>query len=211
MSTWNHPPPWSKSTRPYSLGKSLSTLSPLEALRSKLCSATRCERQLVIRRVASVIDLPKGASDIHSGQAYVESFAVRVAEMPQDDCYKKRVRQLETNHRIRKKRSGNLLSECSVKRSSGERAMAPSITTIALVQNNSMPPPSPLSSSPLLVNIPNIGKHCRLSAGFYDQAALTLAPLLLGKLLKRDDVILQITEVNNYQTHSISLVLSRRN
>ena len=131
--------------------------------------------------------------------------------MPQDDCHKKRVRKLETNHRIRKKKSGNLLSECSVKRKSGENALAPSITTTAIVKNNSLPPPSPLSSSPLLVNIPHLGKRCRLPAVFYDQAALTLAPLLLGKLLKRDDVILQITEVNNCQTSRISLDSSRRN
>lgn len=38
-------------------------------------------------------------------------------------------------------------------------------------------------------------KYMQLGADFYSCDALDLAPRLLGKLLRRDDVILQITEV----------------
>jgi len=42
-------------------------------------------------------------------------------------------------------------------------------------------------------------KYMQLGADFYSCDALDLAPRLLGKLLRRDDVILQITEVEAYR------------
>lgn len=43
-----------------------------------------------------------------------------------------------------------------------------------------------------------------LSPDFYQIDALDLAPRLLGKYLKRDDVVLQITEVSVYATSRLS-------
>ncbi|KAL2629106.1 hypothetical protein R1flu_013792 [Riccia fluitans] len=45
----------------------------------------------------------------------------------------------------------------------------------------------------------NLGNLTRLDAGFFQSDALELAPRLLGKLLRRDDVILRITEVEAYR------------
>ncbi|XP_047332739.1 DNA-3-methyladenine glycosylase [Impatiens glandulifera] len=54
------------------------------------------------------------------------------------------------------------------------------------------------SSSSLLVDLP-IENPRILSFDFYQIDALDLAPLLLGKYLKRDDVVLRITEVEAYR------------
>ena len=48
-----------------------------------------------------------------------------------------------------------------------------------------------------------------LSPDFYQIDALDLAPLLLGKYLRRDDVVLQITEVNYFIYFCIPAILER--
>ncbi|KAK6244058.1 hypothetical protein QUC31_010467 [Theobroma cacao] len=62
------------------------------------------------------------------------------------------------------------------------------------------PPPQPklkIESSP--VSDPSFPKTTILSPGFFQIDALDLAPRLLGKFLRRDDVVLQITEVEAYR------------
>jgi DNA-3-methyladenine glycosylase len=58
-------------------------------------------------------------------------------------------------------------------------------------------PKSKLNPFPIL-DLP-IEKLIILSPEFYQIDALDLAPRLLGKLLRRDDVVLQITEVEAYR------------
>lgn len=55
----------------------------------------------------------------------------------------------------------------------------------------------PTASNPLLLE-----KFSILTPDFYQIDALDLAPRLLGKYLRRDDVVLQITEVTNFYHHS---------
>jgi len=52
---------------------------------------------------------------------------------------------------------------------------------------------APLPSPPEVDAVPRIGRA--LPQEFFEVDALVLAPRLLGKLLRRDEVILRITEV----------------
>uniref|UniRef100_A0A0A9HAS3 DNA-3-methyladenine glycosylase II n=1 Tax=Arundo donax TaxID=35708 RepID=A0A0A9HAS3_ARUDO len=55
----------------------------------------------------------------------------------------------------------------------------------------------PISASPVTDALPHIGRA--LPREFFEVDALDLAPLLLGKLLRRDEVVLRITEVEAYR------------
>lgn len=60
------------------------------------------------------------------------------------------------------------------------------------------PNPNPkLEIEPSPVSDPSFPKTSILSPDFFQIDALDLAPRLLGKFLRRDDVVLQITEVNS--------------
>ncbi|KAL8456307.1 hypothetical protein ACS0TY_034499 [Phlomoides rotata] len=60
------------------------------------------------------------------------------------------------------------------------------------LENDKIEPMASISSIPL-------GRNSFLSPDFYQIDALDLAPRLLGKYLKKDDVVLQITEVEAYR------------
>ncbi|KAK3159242.1 hypothetical protein QOZ80_2AG0147710 [Eleusine coracana subsp. coracana] len=55
----------------------------------------------------------------------------------------------------------------------------------------------PIQASPVSDALPHIGRA--LPREFFEIDALDLAPLLLGKLLRRDEVVLRITEVEAYR------------
>ncbi|XP_026413745.1 DNA-3-methyladenine glycosylase-like isoform X2 [Papaver somniferum] len=61
--------------------------------------------------------------------------------------------------------------------------------------NSNLKPQIPISSSSLI----SFEKSSILSQDFFQIDALDLAPRLLGKFLRRDDVVLQITEVEAYR------------
>ncbi|KAJ8570497.1 hypothetical protein K7X08_037469 [Anisodus acutangulus] len=80
-------------------------------------------------------------------------------------------------------------------------------TTIKLKNKNKSKHPKPISVSQENLQIPQINttlltflnKNPILTQDFYQIDALDLAPRLLGKFLRRDDVVLQITEVEAYR------------
>lgn len=70
------------------------------------------------------------------------------------------------------------------------------------------PKPKPeLESKPKLESTPILDNMTILPCTFFQVDALDLAPRLLGKFLRRDDVVLQITEVISSQKPNIFLLL----
>lgn len=112
------------------------------------------------------------------------------------------INPMKKPHRLKKDSNHNITVQ---KFATKTKASSSKTTTIKLKNKHKPKDSNPNSESEENLPIPQINttliafldKYPILTRDFYQIDALDLAPRLLGKFLRRDDIVLQITEVFN--------------